>query len=94
MLRQRDQTALNIRERAGGRNQKPGPEREDGHLRTMGVAVSQVGVSSLPNLAHDPQLVGRSPEERSTTVTLDGEGGCQRAAFPSNPRGRTPSAPG
>ena len=31
-----DQTELNIRERGNGRKQKPHPEREDGHLRTMG----------------------------------------------------------
>jgi hypothetical protein len=40
----RAQTALTIRERAGGRKKKPHPEREDGHLRTMGVAACWVGV--------------------------------------------------
>ncbi len=33
----RGQTVVNIRERAGGRKQKP--EREDGHLWPMGVGV-------------------------------------------------------
>ena len=38
----RDQTAVNIRERGGGRKQQAvkSPEREDGHLRTMGVGAS------------------------------------------------------
>ena len=35
----RDQTVLNIRERAGGRKPEPRPEREDGHLRIVGMAV-------------------------------------------------------
>ena len=46
-----DQTAFNIRERAGGRKQKP--EREDGHLRTMGVA----GCNTLEVIRPPPREV-------------------------------------
>ena len=64
----RDQTALNIRERGGRRKQLCPPEREDGHLRTMGVAVLRTAMSV--------QTIARSADQLIITFTdMTQEGG-------------------